>query len=151
MSPLSGCRRLADPNRLAEGKPGALTLRRPYLCVVSMSFEDKNLTCVECGSSFIFSAVEQEQYQQRGYTNEPKRCAPCRDSRRQRMGGGGGGGYRGGGGGGGGGYRGGGGGGGGSRESHTVICAECGREASVPFKPRGDRPVYCSDCFRSRR
>jgi len=37
--------------------------------------------------------------------------------------------------------------GGGPREMHTVICAECGNEASVPFRPRGDRPVYCSDCF----
>lgn len=111
--------------------------------------EDKNITCVECGNSFIFSGAEQEQYRQRGYTNEPKRCPPCRESRRMRMGGGGGRGPRGGGG-----FRGGGGasgGGGGPRESHTVICAECGREASVPFKPRGDRPVYCSDCFRNRK
>jgi len=121
--------------------------------------EDKSITCAECGNSFIFSADEQEQYRQRGYTNEPKRCPPCRESRRMRMGGGGGGGRGGGGGfrgggGGGGGFRGGGGGGGGGggpRETHTVICAECGREASVPFKPRGDRPVYCSDCFRNHR
>ena len=48
----------------------------------------------------------------------------------------------------GGGFGGGGGGfGGGPREMHTVVCAECGNEASVPFRPRGDRPVYCSDCF----
>lgn len=117
-------------------------------------FEDKNLTCVECGQSFVFAGAEQEQYQQRGYTNEPKRCAPCREARKMRMGGGlGGGGGRGGrgGGGGGGGGMHGGGGGGGARELHTVICAECGKEAQVPFKPRGDRPVYCSDCFRNRR
>jgi CxxC-x17-CxxC domain-containing protein len=106
-----------------------------------MAFEDKELTCVECGNTFVFSAQEQEQYQQRGYQNEPKRCAPCRESRRMRMGGGFGGRRSGGGGGG----------GGAPREMHTVICAECGKEAQVPFKPRGDRPVYCSDCFRNRR
>ena len=30
----------------------------------------------------------------------------------------------------------------------TVNCASCGKEAKVPFQPRGDRPVYCSDCFQ---
>jgi len=30
---------------------------------------------------------------------------------------------------------------------HQAICAECGRECEVPFRPSGDKPVYCSDCF----
>ena len=34
------------------------------------------------------------------------------------------------------------------RTRHTIICASCGREATVPFVPRTDRPVYCRDCFR---
>ena len=29
----------------------------------------------------------------------------------------------------------------------SAVCASCGKEARVPFKPREDRPVYCSDCF----
>ena len=33
----------------------------------------------------------------------------------------------------------------------STVCSECGKEAQVPFQPRGDKPVYCSDCFRSRR
>jgi CxxC-x17-CxxC domain-containing protein len=33
----------------------------------------------------------------------------------------------------------------------TVTCSACGKEAQVPFQPRGDRPVYCSDCYRSRQ
>jgi CxxC-x17-CxxC domain-containing protein len=37
------------------------------------------------------------------------------------------------------------------REMHTVICAECGKETQVPFKPSGDRPVYCQDCFQAKR
>lgn len=120
-----------------------------------MPFADKSLTCVECGGSFTYTASEQELHQSLGYQNEPKRCQPCRDAKKARMGsGGGGGGGRGGmgrGGGGFGGGRGGGGGGGGSREMHTAQCAECGKEARVPFKPRFDRPIYCSDCFEKHR
>jgi CxxC-x17-CxxC domain-containing protein len=107
-----------------------------------MSFEDKEITCVECGQTFVFSAGEQETYQQRGFTNEPKRCPPCRAARKQRSGGGFGGGR--GGGGGGGGF-------GGPREMHDVVCADCGQNTQVPFKPRGDRPVYCRECFQRRR
>jgi len=64
--------------------------------------------------------------------------------------GGGGGGY---GGGGGCGYGGGGGGGYGrsDRTMYSAVCSECGQEAKVPFQPRGDRPVYCSDCFSRQR
>ncbi|MBS3164323.1 hypothetical protein J4439_02740 [Candidatus Woesearchaeota archaeon] len=50
-----------------------------------------------------------------------------------------------------GGDRGGGFGGPRSTETHTVTCSECGKEAQVPFKPDGTRPVYCRDCFQKRR
>ena len=33
------------------------------------------------------------------------------------------------------------------REMFTAVCANCGKEAKVPFRPREDRPVYCSECF----
>jgi CxxC-x17-CxxC domain-containing protein len=132
-----------------------------------MSYADKTLTCRDCGTQFVFTAGEQEFYAQKGFTNEPSRCASCRQSRKQGGGrssggygdresyGGGGGGY----GdrdsyGGGGGRRGGGGGrgfGGGEREMHSVTCASCGKEAKVPFLPRGDKPVYCDDCFQQQR
>lgn len=36
---------------------------------------------------------------------------------------------------------------GGPREMHKAICADCGQECEVPFKPSGDRPVYCKECF----
>ncbi len=39
----------------------------------------------------------------------------------------------------------------GDREMHKAVCAECGKECEVPFKPSGDRPVYCKDCFAKRR
>lgn len=33
---------------------------------------------------------------------------------------------------------------------HSAICAECGKECEVPFKPTGDKPVFCSNCFGKR-
>jgi CxxC-x17-CxxC domain-containing protein len=33
----------------------------------------------------------------------------------------------------------------------VAICTSCGNQAQVPFKPRMDKPVYCSDCFRQIR
>jgi CxxC-x17-CxxC domain-containing protein len=34
---------------------------------------------------------------------------------------------------------------------HKAICADCNKECEVPFKPSGDRPVYCKDCFSKRK
>ncbi len=97
-----------------------------------MAYADKTLACSDCGAEFTFTAGEQEFHESKGFTNEPRRCPNCR---RVRKGDGGGG-------------RPGGGGAGGPREMFTVPCASCGKDAKVPFEPRGDRPVYCSDCFQ---
>jgi len=32
-----------------------------------------------------------------------------------------------------------------------VICADCNKECEIPFKPSGDRPVYCKECFSKRK
>ena len=45
-------------------------------------FEDKTLVCKECGNEFVFTAGEQEFYAERGFQNEPQRCKPCRDARK---------------------------------------------------------------------
>ncbi len=111
-----------------------------------MSYTDKQLTCLDCGTAFTFTAAEQERFAELGFTNEPKRCGPCRAAKKASGGGG-----RSGGGGGGFGGRSGGGGGGGRREMFPATCAQCGKATHVPFQPRGDRPVYCSDCFSQRR
>lgn len=95
-----------------------------------MAFVDKTLTCSDCGSGFTFTAGEQEFHQSKGFTNEPRRCPTCRAARRGSEGGG---------------SR-----GGGSREMFSATCGSCGKEAKVPFEPRGDRPVYCNDCFQSQ-
>ena len=96
---------------------------------------DKTLTCRECNAPFVFSAEEQELFAQRGYTNEPRRCPSCREVRRERNSfGGGGGGY---------GRR--------EREMFSVVCAQCSKDTEVPFQPRGDRPVYCRECYDQMR
>ncbi len=96
-------------------------------------YADKNLTCRDCGREFVFTAGEQEFYASRGFQNEPSRCPECRAARKEHGGRGNGGGMR------------------QPREMHTVTCAECGKETQVPFRPSGDRPVYCQDCFQAKR
>lgn len=97
-----------------------------------MALSDLTITCSDCGAEFPFTVGEQEFYASRGFTNHPKRCPDCRNARRgQRYDGGGG-------------Y-------GGQRETFSIVCANCGADATVPFRPRGDRPVYCSDCFSQMR
>jgi CxxC-x17-CxxC domain-containing protein len=98
-----------------------------------VSYTDKTLTCVDCGADFVFSAEDQEYHARSGFTNEPKRCATCRAARKMERGGGRGGGY-----------------GSSPRRMYTAVCAQCGRTAEVPFEPRGDRAVYCRDCFSKR-
>jgi CxxC-x17-CxxC domain-containing protein len=132
---------------------------------------DKTLTCRDCGMDFVFTAGEQGFYAQKGFTNEPTRCPSCRQARKANGGGrssgygsrdsyssGGygrdsyddresygssygrdsysnrGGSYN-----------------SSPREMHSATCASCGREAKVPFVPRGDKPVYCSECFQQQR
>jgi CxxC-x17-CxxC domain-containing protein len=110
---------------------------------LSMSYADKQITCADCGAEFTFTSGEQERYAQLGFTNEPKRCSSCRAARKATRGNEGGEGRRsaaprfGS--------------SGGPREMFPAVCAECGKPTQVPFKPRGDRPVYCSDCFSNRR
>jgi len=101
-----------------------------------MSFEDKSLQCADCGATFTFSGEEQEFFATKGYTNEPKRCPSCRQSRKSTRNGSRGS-Y-------GGGYS-------SSRQMFPATCAQCGKSTEVPFEPRGDRPVYCSQCYNKTR
>ncbi len=126
-------------------------------------YEDKTITCADCGQAFTFSASEQAFYAEKGFSDAPKRCKSCRQSRKAQRNTGSYGGddsYGGGsssyGGGGGSSSYGGYSSGGGSydrapRQMYEAVCADCGRVAQVPFQPTGSRPVYCNDCFRARR
>ena len=103
-----------------------------------MSYEDKSLTCVECGAEFTFTASEQEFFAGKGVTNEPKRCPECRQARRRQRRDSYGetdsyGGFK------------------RQRQMHDAVCASCGAETQVPFEPRDGRPVYCSDCYAKVR
>ncbi len=99
-----------------------------------MSFENKSLSCADCGANFDFTAEEQEFFQSKGYTNEPKRCPTCRAARKSERGGGSNFGsssnY------------------GAPRQMFPATCASCGKTTEVPFEPRSGRPVYCIDCYR---
>jgi CxxC-x17-CxxC domain-containing protein len=109
--------------------------------------QDRLITCVDCGEEFTFTVGEQEFYRDRGLTNAPTRCKACREKRkgqRGAAGASGGGGARRAGGGGPGGM-------GGAKPMFPAVCANCGTETMVPFKPSHDRPVYCRDCFESRK
>ena len=99
-----------------------------------MGFQDKSLQCSDCGATFTFSAEEQDFFQSKGYTNEPKRCPACRQARKTERYGSSGSGYR-----------------SQPRQMFPVKCAQCGKDTEVPFEPRGDKPVYCSDCYRKVR
>jgi len=93
-------------------------------------YRDRVLVCRDCGNDFTFTAGEQEFYASKGLTNSPGRCPTCRAARRGQQA---------------------------SApraprgEQHEAVCASCGRNTTVPFIPRGDRPVYCSDCFQTQR
>lgn len=89
-----------------------------------MEFQDKQLKCSDCGSEFVFTAGEQLFFQQKGFTNTPKRCKRCKAKRST-----------------------------GAKPLHetTVECAGCGIQTTVPFKPSQGRPVLCRACFRPDR
>lgn len=91
-------------------------------------FQDRVLKCSECGTEFVFTAGEQHFFHDKNFKNEPKRCKACKTKRQM---GGSPSGY--------------------SKVETTVNCSQCGRETTVPFKPTQGRPVYCRECFQSRR
>jgi CxxC-x17-CxxC domain-containing protein len=87
--------------------------------------QDKTISCRDCGRDFVFTAGEQGFYLEKGLLNEPQRCPGCRANRRRERTS--------------------------SGAGATIVCANCGTEATVPFVPRLDRPVYCNDCFTEQR
>jgi CxxC-x17-CxxC domain-containing protein len=110
-----------------------------------VSHADRTLTCRQCSASFTFTAGEQAFYATRGLVNEPTRCQSCRSARKTS--------------------------GGGApitdgyvhygpfasfggrtpRQMHPATCGRCGEMTEVPFAPRGERPVLCSECFATTR
>lgn len=86
------------------------------------TFRDMGLKCCECKADFVWLARDQAFYAEKGLTNQPKRCKPCRDlknARHQR----------------------------GGRVVTVAICEECGESCSVPFEPIHGTPIFCRRCF----
>ena len=88
-------------------------------------YEDKELTCKDCGKTFVFTAGEQEFYAEKGFQNQPQRCKDCRQARKNAAKA--------------------------PRELFDAVCATCGKPAKIPFQPSDDRPVYCSECFAAMK
>ena len=89
---------------------------------------DQDIVCTDCGATFVFTEGEQEFYASKDL-NSPSRCPDCRAARKaQRQG---------------------------PREMHDAVCAQCGVDCQVPFKPRpaeeGGKPVLCLECFQGSK
>lgn len=88
---------------------------------------DQQIVCRDCGASFTFSEGEQQFYASRNLS-APQRCKDCRANRKNERG---------------------------TREMHAAVCAQCGQQCEVPFKPRpveeGGKPVLCKNCFMASR
>ncbi len=92
-----------------------------------MEFQDRVIKCCDCGSDFIFTAGEQHFFYDKQFKNEPKRCKLCKSKRQGNAA---------------------------SSPMRTETmtnCSQCGRETTVPFKPTQGRPVFCRECFLSRK
>ncbi len=95
-----------------------------------MEFQDKSLACVDCGSDFIWTAGEQLFFADKQFKNEPKRCKACKAKRATR------------------------GSSGPSMQSRVETqtqCSACGKDTTVPFRPTQGRPVFCKECFQTRK
>ena len=95
-----------------------------------MEYRDKNLVCIECHQPFVWTAGEQLFFADKNFKNEPKRCKACKARRATQAP-----------------FP------SGPRErvETSAVCAVCGKETTVPFKPTQGRPVLCRECFQQKR
>jgi CxxC-x17-CxxC domain-containing protein len=87
--------------------------------------QDQTLTCKDCGKAFVWTAGEQQFYKDKGFTNPPSRCPECRAKKKADMRA--------------------------NRKDFTITCSNCGKTDTVPFEPKGDKPVLCRDCFKNSK
>ncbi len=86
-------------------------------------FEDRELTCVECGCKFVYYADEQERYRNKSY-KRPRRCYECRHKRWCEAN---------------------------NVKTYEGICSRCGCKLTKPFKPDPGCKVYCADCAQEHK
>jgi hypothetical protein len=82
---------------------------------VYKKYEDENHWCVECGRSYIFTALEKEFYDKKGYDNYPNRCEECREKKNGKP----------------------------ALKLYEGICCKCGGRAILSFKPINPETVKC--------
>jgi len=91
------------------------------------TFEDQILSCRDCHQPFVFSYGEQEFYALKNLSNKPKRCSNCRVNQTLVRNG---------------------------KDPSIcteVSCHDCGAATRVPFKPTGEKPIYCSPCLHKNK
>jgi CxxC-x17-CxxC domain-containing protein len=98
-----------------------------------IEYEDREITCVDCGVPFVWEAGAQAFFRDKGLLNQPKRCVPCKKAKSERIAG--------------------------AalapgekrRVEFHITCAQCGEQTTVPFYPSKGRPVFCRSCFLARQ
>jgi CxxC-x17-CxxC domain-containing protein len=117
---------MSDTNEIA---------RRAGANVENSDFQDRSISCIDCGELFVWTIGEQVFFHDKGLRNEPKRCKRCKQAKNERLAA--------------------------ISAAHssgvkqrievTVMCAQCGSQTTVPFYPSQGRPVYCRSCFLAAR
>lgn len=90
-----------------------------------MSFTDRVLKCVDCGKDFVFTAGEQIFFREKQFEHDPKRCKNCKLKHQTS------------------GFS--------VRVETRTVCAQCGEETTVPFRPRLATPVLCRSCYQQNK
>jgi len=92
---------------------------------------EKNILCIDCNKTFIWTVGEQVFFRDKGLQNPPKRCKECKQAKNERL----------------------------AaitaaqasgikqRIEVTVHCAKCNTQTTVPFYPSQGRPVFCRSCY----
>lgn len=89
-----------------------------------MEFNDKEITCRECGTSFMWTAGEQKFFADKGLVNIPSRCPICRKKRSVKHD---------------------------FDTLYDITCSVCAKKAKSPFKPELPGNTICQDCFMKMR
>jgi len=85
-------------------------------------FEDKKLTCEECGTEFTWDASEQAYFEKKGFKKVPKRCRACRAKKQIEM----------------------------QKEKENekeITCVKCGKKSTIGSELSPDEEPLCFDCY----
>jgi len=92
-----------------------------YEIIMVEEFEDRVISCIDCGNKFMWTAGEQQFFYDKGLQNIPKRCKPCTAAYKAKL-----------------------------TANHPrfwIKCVDCKKKAEVPFEPKDEEHILCEDCF----